>query len=294
MSSSNFDDIDEAVKNSDFTIFCDIKDWGSESEFSDFLLYEARHLIEYLGNKHWSRYIMNYYRTIEQKYYLVLKNNYLNIYFNYLFNNSDIETSFRYTDEDDRIKDNNKDNGFYERLQKYYNTYRTDLLRFKYHLADYGNGDLYIIVYIKKSMYELDLYFNFKKRFMYGDFVDYAIKYSLTYGKDSQIHSVYINNSEIYPIYPMPAPILDKVSSEEIINFIRETNFTDEEKERYYLELVYVMASGDKFKENYMKMSDFSDKIFIKELCAKYNLVFSENCFVETMKKLAKMIEVEK
>ena len=80
MSNSNFDDIDEAVKNSDFTIFCDIKDYGSESEFSDFLLYEARHLIEYLGNKHWSRYIMNYYRTIEQKYYLVLKNNYLNIY----------------------------------------------------------------------------------------------------------------------------------------------------------------------------------------------------------------------
>lgn len=294
MNNSSFDDIDEAVKNSDFTIFCDIKDYGSESEFSDFLLYEARHLTEYLGNKHWSRYIMNYYRTIEQKYYLVLKNNYLNIYFNYLFNNSDIETSFLYTDEDDRIKDNNKDNGFYERLQEYYNTYRTDLLRFKYHLADYGNGDLYIIVYIKKSMYELDLYFNFKKRSMYGDFVDCAIKYSLTYGKDSQIYNVYINNSEIYPIYPMPAPILDKVSAEEIINFIRETNFTDEEKERYYLELVYVMASGDKFKENYMKMSDFSDKIFIKELCTKYNLVFSKNCFVETMKKLAKMIEVEK
>lgn len=62
-------------------------------------------------------------------------------------------------------------------------------------------------------------------------------------------------------------------------------------KKKYYLELVYVMASGNRFRENYMRLSDFSDKIFIKELCTKYNLVFSENCFVETMKKLAKMIE---
>lgn len=281
MSNSSFSVIDEVVKNSDFTIFCDIKDCGNDAKSSAFTENKLRELFD--RSKNWLKHTMNFYQyTLKQKYYLVVKNNDSRYYYTYLFDSVNIENSFYNIFENDGILNHDRYSAFYEELQEYYNTYRTDLLRFKCPLSHDNNG-IYIIVYIKKSMYKLNLYF--KDRCIN---VDYAIKYSLTFGENSQIYNVYIDNVEAYQILNN---ILSKVSSEEIIDFIKETNLTDEEKEKYYLELVYVMASGNRFRENYMRLSDFSDKIFIKELCTKYNLVFSENCFVETMKKLAKMIE---
>lgn len=286
MNSSNFDDIDEVVKNSNFTIFCDIKDCGSGAKSSDFTADKLRDLFD--RSENWLINIMKFYHyELKQKYYLVVKNNDSTNYYNYLFDSKNIDNAdYHLTFKDNAILNHDRYNVFYDELQEYYNTYRTDLLRFKCPLSRHNNG-IYITVYIKKSNFKLDFYY---KNFCDTN-VDFAIKCQFMVGVYMGIDFPVLH---LKPKYSKIYNKIDGISIEEIMNFIKETNFTDEEKEKCYLKFIYSMAAGYRFKENYMKLSDFSDKIFIKELCTKYNLVFSENCFVETMKKLAKMIEVEK
>ena len=283
MSNSSFSVMDEAAKNSDFTIFCDIKDCGSGAKNSDFTENKLRELFD--RTESWLIHIMDFYHyDLKQKYYLVVKNNDSRYYYTYLYDSVNIKNFFYHTYENDAIINHDRYSAFYEELQEYYNTHRTDLLRFKCPFSRHSNG-IYIIVYIKKSNFRLDFcdFWNYT-----GIDIDFALKYPFITGVYASIDP---SLPQSMPKYSKLNTMIRVISREEIIDFIKETNFTDEEKEKCYLKFIYSMAAGDRFKENYMELSNFSDKIFIKELCAKYNLVFSENCFVKTMKKLAKMIE---
>ena len=102
MSNSSFSVMDEAAKNSDFTIFCDIKDCGSGAKDSDFTRKKLRELFDRVES--WLIYIMDFYQyDLKQKYYLVVKNNDSRYHYTYLFDSVNIKNSFWHTYENDAI-----------------------------------------------------------------------------------------------------------------------------------------------------------------------------------------------
>lgn len=173
---------------------------------------------------------------------------------------------------------NSASSGIYEKLQEYYRKdsmpFEKGMLELKFYMpwTDFSRlSDVQVTMYMKKSMFDIE--FN-TKDYCNGEY-------------DVSIHFLKPFKGKAKHLNGMIIPFANAFS---IIKLISTTNWNSEEKEKYYLKFIKTMNKNNKFKENYMKMSDFSDKIFIKELCTKYNLVFSENCFAETMKKLAKMI----
>ena len=93
MSNSSFSVMDEAAKNSDFTIFCDIKDCGSGAKNSDFTENKLRELFD--RTESWLIHIMDFYHyDLKQKYYLVVKNNDSRYYYTYLYDSVNIKNFF--------------------------------------------------------------------------------------------------------------------------------------------------------------------------------------------------------
>lgn len=247
-----FNDIDERAKNVDLVLMFDISNTDDDI---------IGNIINYIDDTTWSFYSMQY----ANDYCLVIKDKEKVYTFYKTMNDMDICFDSIRQDIIEQMKNNihySASSGMYEKLQEYYRkdsmSSEKGMRELKFYLPWASWTSLYDVqatMYMKKSMFDIE----------FGT-EDYCYE-------DYQV-TVHFLNSFKGKAKHSDGVIIPFADASSVIKLISTTNWSDEEKEKYHLKFIKTMNKNNKFKENYAKIHNLNTKLFIKELCEKYNLNF--------------------
>lgn len=94
------------------------------------------------------------------------------------------------------------------------------------------------------------------------------------------IHFVHICEGAYQVVYQFPIDNYNKYwyfdknivySADYLVELIKSLPYSDEEKKKYYLDLVKAMNVDGRFEEEYSYIKDFENKILILEIYKEYN-----------------------
>lgn len=159
-----------------------------------------------------------------------------------------------------RYLDNAKYTGSYEDIKESIN----NIDRFEHFRQIEVAYGLVIEIYYDKNKYEIDINklnedYSFMKEFV-KNFYN-IIYYEITLRSKNNIYFKFLVNDS-------------SISLCDVLKLLKSLSCSDEIKSKYYLKIAKTMNKNNKFRENYAKIHNLNTKLFIKELCEKYNLNF--------------------
>lgn len=259
-----FNDIDERAKNVDLALMFDI------SNTDDDIIGK---IIDYIDDTQWSFYSMQY----ANDYCLVIKDKEKVYTFYKTMNDMDICFDSIRQDIIEQMKNNihySANSGMYEKLQEYYRkdsmSSKKGMRELKFYMpwTEWTRlCDVQVTMYMKKSMFDIE--FDAKD---YCDGIHRAADTDYCYGEYRV--SIHFLKPFKGKAKHSDGVIIQFADAPSIIKLIDTTNWSSEEKEKYHLKFIKTMNKNNKFKENYAKVRNLNAKLFIKELCKKYNLNF--------------------